>query len=402
MSLYDGLGLDSNQGEKATGWSSSFTMLKSQLEAKKAALTKAKHEKFRSGNPVVAPVINLNKAVKTEEQLDYSHDDKLVDTKPSPFLGGESLDQFEDEYDPRYPNEYEKVTRKRRERRQREREEERQREMEDRRKRRDSRHSDRDNRRDDRAPHGRFGGPGSGFSRRPASDEDEEDDDYEREKRIRMTQGSKAAIAPPTILIEEDKKAEIAPPPPPLALAGGAGTQFARNMAGSVAHKIMTKYGFKEGLGLGKGNRGISHALQVEKTSKRGGKIIPSSQIEKQLEEEKKREQEEKESVANLLKNPTKVVCLRNMVGPGEVDQELEGETSEECSKYGEVRKCMIYEMVGQQEEEAVRIFIEFERLESAIKAVVDLNGRYFGGRTVRACFYDVSKFRDLHLGDPL
>lgn len=45
--------------------------------------------------------------------------------------------------------------------------------------------------------------------------------------------------------------------------SGGAGTQFAKNMAGSVAHKIMSKYGFKEGQGLGKGNHGISHALKV-------------------------------------------------------------------------------------------------------------------------------------------
>lgn len=44
---------------------------------------------------------------------------------------------------------------------------------------------------------------------------------------------------------------------------GGAGTQFAHNLAGSVAHKIMSRYGFKEGQGLGKGNKGISHALQV-------------------------------------------------------------------------------------------------------------------------------------------
>ena len=36
----------------------------------------------------------------------------------------------------------------------------------------------------------------------------------------------------------------------------------------------MAKYGFQEGRGLGKSEQGISTALQVEKTSKRGGKII--------------------------------------------------------------------------------------------------------------------------------
>ena len=52
-------------------------------------------------------------------------------------------------------------------------------------------------------------------------------------------------------------------------------------------------------------------ASQVEKTSKRGGKIISSDQIEQQLEEEFQRSQQEKKSVTELLKNPTKVVCLR-------------------------------------------------------------------------------------------
>lgn len=33
------------------------------------------------------------------------------------------------------------------------------------------------------------------------------------------------------------------------------------------------------------------------------------------------------------------------MVGPGEVDEELEPETAEECTKYGKVNKCVIYEV---------------------------------------------------------
>lgn len=33
------------------------------------------------------------------------------------------------------------------------------------------------------------------------------------------------------------------------------------------------------------------------------------------------------------------------MVGPGEVDEELEPEVKEECAKYGEVAKCVIFEV---------------------------------------------------------
>uniref|UniRef100_A0A3B3BYU0 Splicing factor 45 n=1 Tax=Oryzias melastigma TaxID=30732 RepID=A0A3B3BYU0_ORYME len=149
----------------------------------------------------------------------------------------------------------------------------------------------------------------------------------------------------------------------------------------------MQKYGFKEGQGLGKHEQGLSTALSVEKTSKRGGKIIIG-------------DASESNPLTEILKNPTKVVLLRNMVGRGEVDEDLEGETKEECEKYGKVVKCVIFEIADVPDDEAVRIFLEFERVESAIKAVVDLNGRYFGGRVVKACFYNLDKFRVLDLGE--
>ena len=33
------------------------------------------------------------------------------------------------------------------------------------------------------------------------------------------------------------------------------------------------------------------------------------------------------------------------MVGPGEVDDDLQPEVAEECSKYGEVVKCLVFEV---------------------------------------------------------
>ena len=33
------------------------------------------------------------------------------------------------------------------------------------------------------------------------------------------------------------------------------------------------------------------------------------------------------------------------MVGPGDVDEDLEPEVGEECAKYGEVHKCLIFEV---------------------------------------------------------
>lgn len=66
----------------------------------------------------------------------------------------------------------------------------------------------------------------------------------------------------------------------------------------------------------------------------------------------------------------------------------------EECSKYGNVQRVVIFEITEENfpPELAVRIFIEFDRIEAAIKALVDLEGRFFGGRNVRANFYSEQK----------
>lgn len=87
------------------------------------------------------------------------------------------------------------------------------------------------------------------------------------------------------------------------------------------------------------------------------------------------------------------------MVGPGDVDDELEPEVKDECNtKYGDVITVVIHEIPKVVPEETVRIFVEFKRMESAIKAVVDLNGRFFGGRQVRAGFYNQERFDSMDL----
>lgn len=64
------------------------------------------------------------------------------------------------------------------------------------------------------------------------------------------------------------------------------------------------------------------------------------------------------------------------MVGPGEVDQDLEPEVKDECNtKYGDVNRVLIYEVPDVDPEDAVRIFVEFKRIESAIKGNMYKNG---------------------------
>ncbi|XP_067284249.1 splicing factor 45 isoform X5 [Pseudorasbora parva] len=399
MSLYDDLGVATSD-TKTEGWSKNFKLLQSQLKVKKAALTQAKTQRTRQSN-VLAPVIDLKRGNAADDRQISDTPPHIAagmkDTVSGGFSSGDVLIPLADEYDPMFPNDYEKVVKRHREERQRQREQERQKEIEEREKKRKERHEG--------------GGAPSGFSRFPNPEgESDEEEDYEREKRKRNMGG--AAIAPPTSLMERDisysydedgrQRSKAAIPPPtfddsdrPRSPPGPTNT-FLANMGGTVAHKIMQKYGFREGQGLGKHEQGLSTALSVEKTSKRGGKIIIGDSTEKTDASKKN----EANPLTEILKCPTKVVLLRNMVGRGEVDEDLEAETKEECEKYGKVTKCVIFEISGVTDDEAVRIFLEFERVESAIKAVVDLNGRYFGGRVVKACFYNLDKFRVLDLGD--
>ncbi|KAK3000814.1 hypothetical protein RJ639_021740 [Escallonia herrerae] len=83
------------------------------------------------------------------------------------------------------------------------------------------------------------------------------------------------------------------------------------------------------------------------------------------------------------------------LVGPGEVDDDLENEVAMECAKYGTVTRVLIFEITEPDfpADEAVRIFVQFERGAEATKALVDLEGRFFGGRVVRATFYEEERF---------
>lgn len=62
----------------------------------------------------------------------------------------------------------------------------------------------------------------------------------------------------------------------------------------------------------------------------------------------------------------SKVVILRNMVGPDDVDESLQEEIQEECSKYGVVEKVIIYKETQTDSDDdnygdiIVKIFVEF------------------------------------------
>ncbi|XP_027025012.1 poly(U)-binding-splicing factor PUF60a isoform X2 [Tachysurus fulvidraco] len=97
-----------------------------------------------------------------------------------------------------------------------------------------------------------------------------------------------------------------------------------------------------------------------------------------------------------LRKQESTVMVLRNMVGPEDIDDDLEGEVTEECGKFGAVNRVIIYQEKQGEEEDAeviVKIFVEFSAASEMNKAIQALNNRWFGGRKVAAEVYDQERF---------
>lgn len=393
MALYDDL--DTKQGpDKVAGWSSGIKLLQSQLQAKKATqpIIPPKQQLLRK----MTPVVNLKTKKENVDLFGLGGGGSSgalksattttvtvasIPTASSSSAGDAYSWEVVDEYDPLWPNEYEKLVKDRKA------------------KEAPAQKTPQNNYGRNRREYKRGihlnknlgddgpGGKKSGFAGRPTSDDEDEFQPVQKA-------AAGAAIAPPASLQESIAQIPEGSKIAPLTAYGGS----------SVAAKIMAKYGFKDGQGLGKQEQGMSMALQVEKTSKRGGRIvhekdIPVPDIPISAAPQTAVPAPEEPSITEIMKSPSKIVLLRNMVGPGDVDDELEPEVKDECNtKYGDVITVVINEIPNVVPEETVRIFVEFKRMESAIKAVVDLNGRFFGGRQVRAGFYSQEKFDRMEL----
>ena len=197
------------------------------------------------------------------------------------------------------------------------------------------------------------------------------------------------------------------------------------------------KMGWKEGQGLGKSDQGMTTPLMAKKDGARSGVIVNAPEMKPPPPNDKQPQQishqtllgapafvaagtvpgtgpaaassdgggggggGDKSSAAAVLGPPTRVLLLRNMIAPGEVDEDLEDEVAEECEKFGQVVKVMIFEVTdaGFPSQEAVRIFVEFTQTEASVKCAADMNGRYFNGRTVAVSYYSEYTFVSNELG---
>ncbi|KAK5985047.1 Poly(U)-binding-splicing factor half pint [Trichostrongylus colubriformis] len=95
--------------------------------------------------------------------------------------------------------------------------------------------------------------------------------------------------------------------------------------------------------------------------------------------------------MAKLMRtNRSCILVLRNMVSPEEIDEYLEEEIKEECSKYGTVQEVVI---ANDQNAGIVKIFVRFADPKQVDAARAALDKRFFGGHTVSAEIYDQALF---------
>lgn len=160
------------------------------------------------------------------------------------------------------------------------------------------------------------------------------------------------------------------------------------------AERLMNKYGWSKGSGLGADGSGIVNPLhvQVQKRKKKpdsegGGFAMPATG----------------KIVGGKRNTPSgndvgkfgamsEVIRLKGMVGETGTEDEggLIQEIGEECAeKYGRVERVFIWRQPGQK----ATVFVKFTSQLSALRAVNALEGRIFDGNSISAMFYETEKF---------
>ncbi|GAA5831102.1 hypothetical protein JCM3766R1_006236 [Sporobolomyces carnicolor] len=188
------------------------------------------------------------------------------------------------------------------------------------------------------------------------------------------------------------------------------------------AERMMSKYGWTSGKGLGAAESGMTTALSVSRPSSttpklsraqkkkqkhfglevaeapQGGAAVGMAARNNVVDSSRQGRAQEREK--EMGGEPSRVVLLENICGADEVDDELPGEIAEEANKLGVVERCAVVVVPVEEDEaaggdrEEVRVFLVMSGLAGAYNAVRSFEGRFFGGRTVRARYYNEDSFK--------
>lgn len=189
---------------------------------------------------------------------------------------------------------------------------------------------------------------------------------------------------------------------------GGDQPRSSRPGQAGFAQRLMSKYGWTSGSGLGASATGIISPLsvKVEKRKRRPGtesggfaepggrgKIVGGKTAPKKPNAGDGDGDDNDSSSGTKFGPMSEVIVLRNMLEgmedtlEEEISQGLGQEIGEECGdKYGRVERLHI-DVGGRQ------VFICFTDQVSALRAVNALEGRVFNGNAIAARFWDAEKF---------
>ncbi|KOS13317.1 hypothetical protein Malapachy_0126 [Malassezia pachydermatis] len=155
----------------------------------------------------------------------------------------------------------------------------------------------------------------------------------------------------------------------------------------TFAERLMAKYGYKEGEGLGaEGNKGIVTPLQAShipaKGKRRRGAII-NENVDAEQEYTKSR-----------YGNPSEVIVLTSFSTAQATEEELRQAISTECKHYGFVQRIQLYPM---ENEQRVQAFVLFTGMAGAYRAVRAMDGWSYGNEYIRCRYYPASSFHAGH-----
>lgn len=138
-----------------------------------------------------------------------------------------------------------------------------------------------------------------------------------------------------------------------------------------TALRMMQKFGYRVGEGLGKQSQGIKTPLVVKKTNQSSG-VIEQSRIPLNYLITPDVSARNALSAHNI--EIGSVIVLAGVAELRQLEEGVQAEIRQECDQFGTVVDWVNYFSQGQ-----LRIFIKFKGNEEAFRAFVAMNGKYFG-----------------------